>query len=57
MKKKILKLRSETLRHLAPEKLRHVAGGEVTLICSDVCTQQCPTVNPVLCTHTRRCPM
>jgi len=53
MKKKTLKLRTETIRHLEPEKLRHVAGGD-SLYCSLYCTMFCPTQN--FCTRTTTCP-
>jgi hypothetical protein len=58
MKKKTLKLRAETVRHLSPEKLRDVAGGATTLYCSLYCTMNCPTQQGgcTLPTHTTTCP-
>ena len=58
MKKKTLKLRTETVRHLEPEKLRQINGGLVTLYCSLACTMNCPTHlgGCTLPTHTTTCP-
>ena len=41
MKKRILALRAETLRHLTPDQLARVAGGYATNTCSGF-----PTVGP-----------
>jgi len=58
MKKKTLKLRTETVRHLAPEQLRQIGGGLGTAYCTYYCTLNCPTQQGgcTLPTHTTTCP-
>ena len=55
MKKKNLKLRIETVRHMSPENLREVNGGLGTLYCTGYCTVPCVTQRAT-CMCTPNCP-